>query len=516
MAMVGATTLVLAYVCAWLIRPDEILLIGDSGLVTTAFLRTFLLFGTFVGGLLAAVGAAAGGSAIVLPVTLGILGTSALALSLPDPRDAVIAATAGGTAGAMLCIGGIADRGAATVGMRVLRAAIVAGAMAISATAWIGRDLSELAARPVVFGLAYLAMALAVAIRFGAIPVHAWAARLTNAINETELPLVTAWAPAALAVVALAWADTSIAPLLVDLDEIRLVIVLIALASILLASVAAWIQDDLEHIVGYSIIGDAGVVMLAIAALDPAAWAPARTWILAFVVTRSAFAAWAGATRAGFGSGRLRDLRAWVLRAPLLGLTFAIVVLASIGLPGLAAWNARAAIIDAALAGPFAVVAWIGVLSPLLYYARLAAIGLDRAAADARTPIAWRPRLRPFDVTRPRAWFAMTWSDDRALIAAATALLLAVFALSVSAGGFGGPQAAAGLPPSLQGGEGVPNEEIGPPTGPDASFEPEESFDPEASFDPDASFDAEPIGSEGPEPGASLEPDTSFEPVPTE
>ena len=168
------------------------------------------------------------------------------------------------------------------------------------------------------------------------------------------------------------------------------------------------------------------------------------------------------------------------------------------------------------VAGPFAVVAWIGVLSPLLYYARLTAIGLDRAAADARTPIAWRPRLRPFDVTRPRAWFAMTWSDDRALIAAATALLLAVFALSVSAGGFGGPQAAAGLPPSLQGGEGVPNEEIGPPTGPDASFEPEESFDPEASFDPDASFDAEPIGSEGPEPGASLESDPSFEPVPTE
>ncbi len=315
-AMVGTASLGLAFLCALAIRPDQLLVIGDSGIATTGFLRLFLLLGTVVGALLALVGGAAGGSPMVLPTTLGILGTSALALALPDPRLAVIAATAGGTFGAFLCIGQLADRVGATIGVRVLRATIIAGAMAISAAAWIGRDLSELAARPVVFGLAYLAMALAVAIRFGAIPVHAWAARLAHAINETELPLVTAWAPAALAVVVLAWADTSIAPLLVDLDTVRVVVVAIALASIVLASVAAWIQDDIEHIVGYSIIGDAGVVILAIAALDPEVWAPARTWILAFVVTRSAFAAWAGATRATFGTGRLA-------RPPRLGDPFA-------------------------------------------------------------------------------------------------------------------------------------------------------------------------------------------------
>ena len=60
------------------------------------------------------------------------------------------------------------------------------------------RPVSDLAAQPVVFGLAYLAFALAVAIRFGAIPFHAWAARLTDAVPETTLPLVTAWAPARL------------------------------------------------------------------------------------------------------------------------------------------------------------------------------------------------------------------------------------------------------------------------------------------------------------------------------
>ena len=142
---------------------------------------------------------------------------------------------------------------------------------------------------------------------------------------ESGLPLVTAIGPAALAIVALAWTDASIAPLLVDLDSVRAVVVAIAVASILLASVAAWIQDDIEHIVGYSIIGDAGVVMLAVAALDPEAWAPARTWILAMIVARSAFAAWAAATRAVFvvrarqaifAAGR-RDRRSsdWPLRS---------------------------------------------------------------------------------------------------------------------------------------------------------------------------------------------------------
>jgi NADH:ubiquinone oxidoreductase subunit 2 (subunit N) len=158
--------------------------------------------------------------------------------------------------------------------------------MAIAATAWIGRDLSELAAQPIVFGIAYLAFALAVAVRFGAIPAHTWAARLTDAVPETTLPLVTAIAPAALAIIALAWADASIAPLALDLTSVRFVVLAVAVASIFLASVAAFIQDDIEHIVGYAIVGDAGVVLLAVAALDPAAWAPARIWILAFVVAR--------------------------------------------------------------------------------------------------------------------------------------------------------------------------------------------------------------------------------------
>ena len=496
---VGVAALFLAVVAAALIRPSQSIAIGTSGIATTEYLRIFLLLAALATLLLAIVAEATEDRGDAPAVALGILATCGLALSLPDARVAVLAATAAGAFGALVTL--VPDRGrtGATVGTRVLRAAAVSGTMAIAATAWIGRDLSQLAAQPIVFGLAYLAFALAVAIRFGAIPAHQWAARLTDAVPETTLPLVTAIAPAALAIIALAWADASIAPLALDLTSVRFVVLAVAIASIFLASVAAFIQDDIEHIVGYAIVGDAGVVMLAVAALDPAAWAPARIWILAFVVARSAFAAWATATRATFGTGRVAELRGWALRAPILGVALGLVVVASIGLPGLAAAEARGQLISLVLEGPVAAIVMLGTLSPLLYYGRLFAVGIDRTAGTER--VGWRPALDRIDLTDVRVSLGRAWANNRNVTATAGAAVLALLALFVSAGAFGGPQAAAGLPPVV--GESA------------ESFGPGESETPAASDAPTVE----------PSPGATsmapsleppgLSPEPSFEPVPT-
>lgn len=447
---IGMLALLVASLAALAIIPDEVVELGGSGLVTTAYARLFLALGAVVGLGSAVIGAAAGSRRDATAVTLAVLGTSAVALALPDPRMAVLAATAGGVFGALLCITPLGGRVGTAVGARAVRATIIAGVLAIAATAWIGRDLSELVAQPVVFGLAYLAMAVAVAIRFGAIPVHAWAARLTDAVPESSLPLITAWGPAALAVVALAWVDGSIAPLLVDVEPARAVVIAVALLTLVLAWVAAWIQDDLEHIVGYAIIGDAAIILLAVAALDPDVWAPARTWILAFVVSRSAFAGWAAAIRATYFTGRLQDLRGWAIRSPLLGIALILVVLASIGLPGLAAFEARGTVIGLVLDGPLAAVAWVGALAPLAYYARLLVVGLQRPD-PGRHGVLLRPRLQPIALTDLRRWAAMLWADNRAWVASASATGLAVVALLVAVGFGGVPQAAAGLPPSLDG-----------------------------------------------------------------
>ncbi len=448
--LVGMVGLLVVVVSAVAMDPAQSVVIGGTGLVTSAYLRLFLVLGSLVGLGLAIAGVATGIRRDAPAVTLATLGAAALTLALTDARSAVIVATAGGLFGVLVTLVPSGGRVGATVGIREARAVVVAGVMAIAATAWMGRDLGQLPAQPVVFGLAYLAVALAVAIRFGAIPFHLWAARLADAVPETALPILTVLGPASLAVVALAWTDASIAPLPLDLGAVRTVVLAVAVASIVLAGLAALVQDDIEHVVGYSIVGDAGVVLLALAALDPEAWAPARTWILAFVVTRSAFAAWAAGIRVAFWTGRIPDLGGWAIRSPVLGIAFALVAVAGVGFPGLAAFDARMQLVDLALDGPFAAIVTLGTLAPLLYYGRLLVIGLSRSDRAVRPTGAWRPRILRPDMTAPRAWLLTTWNDNRAFSTAVVAAMLGVLAVTTAAGAFDGPAAAAGLPPRVE------------------------------------------------------------------
>ncbi|MGZ8437756.1 MAG: proton-conducting transporter transmembrane domain-containing protein [Candidatus Limnocylindrales bacterium] len=465
----GLAGLVAAAVAAYALNPAELVAIGGTGLVTSAYARLFLVLGSLVGLGLAVTGLATGTRRDAPMVTLATLGIAGLTLTLADPRTAVAAATAGGLFGVWLTLAPGDDRVGATLGIRELRAVVVAGTMALAATAWTGRDLTQLAAQPVVFGLVYLAFVLAVAVRFGAIPFHLWAARLTDAAPETALPIITVLAPASLAIVALAWTDASIAPLLVDLEAERTVVLAVAIASIVFAALAALLQDDLEHVVGYSIVGDAGVVLLALAVLDPAGWAPARIWILAFVVTRSAFAAWAGGIRAVFHSGRIDDLRGWVMRSPILAVAFGLVVIAAIGLPGLLAFEARASLVSLALDGPVATLVFVATFAPLTYYARLLVVGLGRPSRP-EPPTDWRPHVLRLDLTSPVAWARSTWDLNRAFSAAVIATLLGVLALATSVGAFGGADAAAAVPSGLE--------------GPSVSFTPQPVASGEPSFQP--------------------------------
>lgn len=445
---IGLVGLTAAFVAALAMDPSVRLEVGGSVLASSEYLRLFLTLGTFTGIVLGVVGLSAGSRRDGPAVTLGTLGTAGLALALPDPRIAVLAATAGGMLGVLLTIALVGARVGAGVGIRDLRGVAVAGAMAIAATAWIGRDLGELVAQPVVFGLAYLAFALAVAIRFGAIPFHIVAARLTDAVPEVGLPILIAWGPASLAIVSLAWVDSSIAPLPVNLGAERAIVVAIAVVSIVLATFAAWIQDDLEHIVRYSIVGDAGVVMLAFAALEPAAWTPGRMWILAFVVTRSAFAAWAAVVRGTFWTGRLADLHGWAIRSPILALSLVTIIVASLGLPGFASFQARSELVDLALDGPLQGFVLVATLAPILYYGRLLAIGIRPLDGTSAPAVDWRPHRTAMDPTDVAGSASRLLVANRTIGMTLLGLVLAVGALLTSIGAFGGPQASAGVPPA--------------------------------------------------------------------
>ncbi len=402
---VGLVGLVASIGAAILIRPDELAIAGGS-IAGSDYGRLFLLLGTWTSLGLVLIGLATSLPRNLAGTLLAGLGAAGLALSLPDPTTAVIAAIAGGLAGILITLRDEPSGEGVAVATRELRAIVVAGAFVLLATAWMSRPLGSLAEDPAVFGLAYVAVAIGVAMRFGAIPFHLWAARVADAAPEIALPLLMAWGPAALAVVALAWIDSSIVPVLPisgDLPAERAVVIAIGLACLILGAIAAWIQDDLEHVVGYATVQDAGIVILAFAALDPDVWPASRTWIIVLLAARTAFAAWAVVVRARFGTRHIDDLDGWARRSPVLGVALAGIAVASVGWPGLAAYEARADVIRFAVDGPIQTVSLLAVFLPLLYYGRLFVIGLARPGeAIAAVPDDRPRRVTPAATSRDR------------------------------------------------------------------------------------------------------------------
>ena len=494
---------------------------GGTTLVASEWLRLYALLGSVVGLLLVAVDASAVHEPDVPGIIVVGLGAAVLALALPDPGMAVVAATAGGLAGILVAAPVGAAGRAAFVGIRELRALAVSGALAMIATAWLARPLGDLISVPAVFGLAYLAFAIAVAIRFGAIPFHLWAARVADAAPGVALPLLLAWGPAAFAAVALAWIDQSVAPLALPLSGERSLIATIGAATVVLGILAAWIQDDLEHVVGYTIVADAGFVVLGLAAFDPAVWEPSRTWILIFVVGRSAFAAWAVAIHGGFGTRRLPELAGWVRRAPLLAAALVAITVAAIGWPGLVAWQARATLAELSLPAGVAVVVAVAPVAAVAIYARLLWIGMRAPGPAVRvghserpgwpTPLPRRPMVGVAPVERLLERLAHAFAAvldvlwalpaaarlNRMLLSSIAVLALAGLGLAVSSGGLGVPQAARAAPVL-----GDPGPDLEPLPTASGSISPAET--PVVTFQPVGG--ASPSTSASPSPSASPPP----------
>jgi hypothetical protein len=230
-----------------------------------------------------------------------------------------------------------------------------------------------------VVGLMVLAMAAAVAVRGGAVPFHLRVARLADVAPPASLGVLLGWAPLALLAVALAGLDRLVVPLALPLDAERWVIAAVAVLTLAAATFAASVRDDVRHIVGYLAVADVAIVLLAFVALDPAAWGPARTWLLVLAASKAALAAWALVLEARFGSSRLGDVRGWARRAPLLAVALTVAVLAAFGLPGWTAWQARWEL-SALAGGTLAPLLWVLTMAPLAAYVRLLAGGMGRPA----------------------------------------------------------------------------------------------------------------------------------------
>jgi len=398
---------------AVVVRPDAPLGIGGGALAGSDHLRVVLVLCLASGLLVLIVARLATWQPSAPGALLGGAAGIGLALGLAGTPPALLGAAAATVAASALALGSPAApsriralarelRGATTsVVVGLVAAGIVPGTAAIVPGTAAATGAGPVPAEPAAAALVLLGMALVLAHRFGAIPLHARVSRLADATPSSALPILAAWLPAAWGIVILGWAPVALGPSSEALGLERALIVTLALMTLLLGAVAALIQDEVDHVVAYTIVADAGIALLALAALDPAARDAARAWVLVFATTRTALIGWTIAFRAAFGTGRLRDTAGWLRRAPSLGVALAAILLAVVGWPGLLAWDARLAILQSATAGPALLLAYAGSLGTGVAICRLLVVGAGRPSAIVAGAVGELPRLpgRPSGAT---------------------------------------------------------------------------------------------------------------------
>jgi len=258
------------------------------------------------------------------------------------------------------------------------------------------------------------------------------------------VPAAFAWGSAAFVLVALDWSQVALGPDAAEAE--RWLIILLAMASVVLGGLAAMVHDDIEHVLGYSILQDAAVAVLAFASLDPGVVAAARNWLVASATVKTALAAWATVVRNTYGGHRLDDLGGWARHSPALGIAFAGILVAAIGLPNMALFQARTDLVTSAMPGIGPAVALIIAAMPAIYLGRIAIAGLAPISPAIAAGLSGRPRWTggraagwsEGSLTQAIRAIPIELRANRAPLMAIGVLALSVMALLTATGGAGG------------------------------------------------------------------------------
>jgi NADH:ubiquinone oxidoreductase subunit 2 (subunit N) len=393
--LVALASLTGALAAALLMNPDDSVTLGEVQLATTWFVGFFLSALAASSLLLCVVGLVTGWPERLAPAALATLAGVGVAISSTDPTVALVAAAAATAPAALVASRVRSTPLGTTVGVAELRTlALVVSASLLAAvtilnTNWNSDDPTF------VLALAFLVLAAAVAVRSGAVPFHVPAALLSRSGEGLGLVLSLVWIPTGFGLVALSW-NASIFGVPGDwLDRAVVAVQVVAVATLILGAVGAMLHDEIDEIVVYSIVQDAGFILLALTARSSDAAQPARLWLLAFVIAKSALVAWAATTSWAFGASNLGDLRGWLRRSPILGLALVAIVVATLGWPGSPVFEARATLVGLGLPDSLHFLGTAAILLSLAYYLRLMAIGMLTSSDVVRGAAGDRPRWHP-------------------------------------------------------------------------------------------------------------------------
>ena len=277
---IGLAGSLVVLVIALAMPPEESLVIGDVGVVVTPLVRAMAVAWSAGLAVLGLLELAVGGRPTVVGPSLIGLAVAAMALATRDPASSIAALAAGGVA-AMIVPGlhgwldGPASASRLPTTSRVSLAVLGSGLLGLAVIAWGASPAGPLGGAATIgpdpagrlaLGLALIVIVVAVAIRCGLIPMHVWPARFMEGVSPLAIPAAFAWGSAAFVLTALDWSQVALGPTAAG-DMERLLIVCLGLFSVVLGGLAAMLHDDIEHVLGYSILQDAGVAVLAFASL---------------------------------------------------------------------------------------------------------------------------------------------------------------------------------------------------------------------------------------------------------
>ena len=214
----------------------------------------------------------------------------------------------------------------------------------------------------------FLGFAAAFLVKMPLVPFHGW---LPDGYKAMPIPAVAVFSAVLSKVAAYGFLRIVLPLFPYASAHFQTLMLLIALVSILWATLVAFTTPDARLVVAYSSVAQLGFITLGIFSLKPTGAQGALLQMVnhAFVTAPLFFLVAAAAARAG-GSEKLADMGGIAFRAPVMASLFLIVTLATLAMPG-----------SANFVGEFMIL--LGVFQSKLAVAVLATLGVVGAAVYA-------------------------------------------------------------------------------------------------------------------------------------
>ena len=205
--------------------------------------------------------------------------------------------------------------------------------------------------------------------KLGAVPAHFWVPDVAEGATTTVAAFVTTVPKvgAVLAVYRLIDVPLSHAP-----GNWRLIVAILAAATMTLGNLAAFFQDSVRRLLGYSTISQAGYLLMVpvVAGRNDLALPSLALYVGAYAVTNAGAFAVVAAARTG---PKLADWRGMSRRSPALSLALLVTLLGLVGTPPTGVFVGKLTVFTAVWQGGYGwlvVVAAVNTVASLFYYLR--------------------------------------------------------------------------------------------------------------------------------------------------